>query len=303
MRRGASRSAEALLANGDADAPEDRGIASPRTRSAATPRLKLCSLGSKNDNGPSPVTVLLRFSFESRMTKERPRWRPTRDDGFHEIQLNGKQFVFLGMATTSRLDRDLPLRRARRPGRAAARARRRSGERVSGPRIARAAEPAPAPAPNRRLLRSPIRAQRRAAGPRASQRDPAVPACWKRTGTHKDASASQPTPASPAPSASTAAGCAPPPQPAQTPAPAASDALAKTPKPAQTAASTQTKPADGKAAEPPPAPAPRVAEAKPVEPASSRIPGSTALPLLRLRPIPQPPHPPEAGPSPSRSRP
>ena len=48
-----------------------------------------------------------------------PMTTSTHDEGFHEIQLNGKQLVFLFMAGHRRRRRDFPLRRACRPRRSA----------------------------------------------------------------------------------------------------------------------------------------------------------------------------------------
>jgi hypothetical protein len=171
------------------------------------------------------------------------------DDGFHEIQLNGKQLVFLGMATTIvsvviflcgvLVGRGVqPLEPVAEAANASALV---DPARAPEPAPAPPPEPAPAaqpdPVPSTEPTPAPASADSGTAKPAGSEAAPA-----------KEASASQPAPAPPAPSASTAAAAGPPPQPAQTASP------------------NQAKPADRKAPEPRPAPAPRVAEAKPVEP-------------------------------------
>ena len=50
---------------------------------------------------PLPIELLnLLKAIEQRISCERTGWRCTPDEGFREIQLNGKQLVFLFMAAT-----------------------------------------------------------------------------------------------------------------------------------------------------------------------------------------------------------
>ena len=100
--------AEALLQSEDKAAARDRGRRGPWSSIRPQPRLKLCSLGSINGKD-RPTRELRAPTLPARRRVTRSRDRMTSDvraaleadeDGFHEIQLNGKQLVFLGMTTT-----------------------------------------------------------------------------------------------------------------------------------------------------------------------------------------------------------